>query len=257
MFKGLSRSRSQESLYSTKNSSDTDPPDSFSLPHCSQNGGMQGDSPDGPSWLLFSAKSHKREKSCFRMAGAAHKAKVKDQVSSPRGEDLQGQKSQVNLEQLEATKAIFDLLKEISGNSILVNIFDAILKPFTPILKKKVNSFLDKMNPTELQMAAYIDTLRNKQWPEIKPAAPHHARSEEEKSETRERAHRLINTRYSNYLILKKTDMEAVFNLFQDREGNQTLVYMLLSYLIREFFPNERSLNVSAAALQKVTNSPS
>ncbi|KAI4819131.1 hypothetical protein KUCAC02_004408 [Chaenocephalus aceratus] len=194
MFKGLSRSRSQESLNSTKNSSDTDPPDSFSLPHCSQNGGMQGDSPDGPSWLLFSAKSHKREKSCFRMAGAAHKAKVKDQVSSPRGEDLQGQKSQVNnLEQLEATKAIFDLLKEISGNSILVNIFDAILKPFTPILKKKVNSFLDKMNPTELQMAAYIDTLRNKQWPEIKPAAPHHARSEEEKSETRERAHRLIN----------------------------------------------------------------
>ncbi|KAK5924924.1 hypothetical protein CgunFtcFv8_017497 [Champsocephalus gunnari] len=191
------------------------------------------------------------------MAGAAHKAKVKDQVSSPRGEDLQGQKSQVNLEQLEATKAIFDLLKEISGNSILVNIFDAILKPFTPILKKKVNSFLDKMNPTELQMAAYIDTLRNKQWPEIKPAAPHHARSEEEKSETRERAHRLINTRYSNYLILKKTDMEAVFNLFQDREGNQTLVYMLLSYLIREFFPNEHSLNVSAAALQKVTNSPS
>ncbi|XP_034058780.1 uncharacterized protein si:rp71-46j2.7 [Gymnodraco acuticeps] len=257
MFKGLSRSRSQESLNSTKNSSDTDPPDSISLPHCSQNGGMQGDSPDGPSWLLFSAKSHKREKSCFRMAGAVHKAKVKDQVSSPRGEDLQGQKSQVNLEQLEATKAIFDLLKEISGNSILVNIFDAILKPFTPILKKKVNSFLDKMNPTELQMAAYIDTLRNKQWPEIKPAAPHHARSEEEKSETRERAHGLINARYSNYLILKKTDMEAVFNLFQDREGNQTLVYMLLSYLIREFFPNEHSLNVSAAALQKVTTSPS
>ncbi|XP_033992526.1 uncharacterized protein si:rp71-46j2.7 isoform X2 [Trematomus bernacchii] len=257
MFKGLSRSRSQESLNSTKNGSDTDPPDSISTPHCSQNGGMQGDSPDGPSWLHFSAKSHKREKSCFRMAGAAHKAKVKDQVTSPRGEDLQGQKSQVNLEQLEATKAIFDLLKEISGNSILVNIFDAILKPFTPILKKKVNSFLDKMNPTELQMAGYIDTLRNKQWPEIKPAAPHHARSEEEKSETRDRAHGLINARYSNYLILKKTDMEAVFNLFQDREGNQTLVYMLLSYLMREFFPNEHSLNLSAAALQKVTTSPS
>lgn len=30
---------------------------------------------------------------------------------------------------------------------------------------------------------------------------------------------------------------------------------MLLSFLLREFFPNEHSLNVSAAALQKVTNS--
>ncbi|KAK5864656.1 hypothetical protein PBY51_015882 [Eleginops maclovinus] len=257
IFKGLNRTRSQESLNSTKNTSEADPPDSNSTPHCSQNGAVQGDSPDGPSWLNFSAKSHKKEKTCFKMAGAAHKAKAKDQVSSPRGEDLQYQKSQVNWEQLEATKAIFDLLKEISGNSILVNIFDAILKPFTPILKKKVNSFLDKMNPTEMQMAAYIDTLRNKQWPEIKPAAASHACTEEEKSETRERAHSLINARYSNYLILKKTDMEAVFNLFQDREGNQTLVYMLLSFLIREFFPNEHSLNVSAAALQKVTNSPS
>lgn len=91
----------------------------------------------------------------------------------------------------------------------------------------------------------------------------------------------------SNYLILKKTDMESVFNIFQDSEENKTLVYvsislchhviftfysiyctnftlivltsllkqMLLSFLLREFLSNEHSLNVSAAALQKVTNS--
>uniref|UniRef100_A0A3B4V3Q2 Si:rp71-46j2.7 n=1 Tax=Seriola dumerili TaxID=41447 RepID=A0A3B4V3Q2_SERDU len=206
-------------------------------------------------------EENKKEKICFKMSGGANKSKGKEQGTLPRGEDSQGQKSQVNWEQLEATKAIFDLLKEIS-NSILINIFDAILKPVMPILKK-VNSFLNKMNPTEAQMAAYIDTLREKQWPEFQPAAPPPpppppppARTDEEKSETRERAHNLINAR-SNYLVLKKTDMESVFNLFQDSEENKTLVYMLLSFLLKEFFPSEHSLNVSAAALLKVTNSTS
>ncbi|KAM9356683.1 uncharacterized protein ABDE67_004264 [Symphorus nematophorus] len=255
IFKGLTRSKSQESLVSTKSTGDEDLPDPDSTPHCSQNGGVQGESAEGPSWLHFSARSHKKEKICFKMSGGANKAKGKDQGTLPRGEDSQCQKSQVNWEQLEATKAIFDMLKEISGNSILINIFDAILKPVMPILKKKVNSFLNKMNPTEMQMASYIDTLRDKQWPEFQPAAPPPPRTEEEKNETRERAHNLINARYSNYLVLKKTDMESVFNLFQDSEANKTLVYMLLSFLLREFFPNEHSLNVSAAALQKVTNS--
>uniref|UniRef100_UPI0037E6FD80 sorting nexin-25 n=1 Tax=Semicossyphus pulcher TaxID=241346 RepID=UPI0037E6FD80 len=255
IFKGLARSRSQESLASTKSIGDEDPPETDSTPRCSQNGGLHGDSTDSPSWLHFSAKSNKKEKICFKMSGGANKAKGKDQGTLPRGEESQCQKSPVNWEQLEATKAIFDLLKEISGNSILINIFDAILKPVMPILKKKVNSFLNKMNPTEQQMAAYIDTLREKQWPDCQPAAPSPPRTEDEKNETRDRAHSLINARYSNYLVLKKTDMDSVFNLFQDREENKTLVYMLLSFLLREFFPNEHSLNVSAAALQKVTNS--
>ncbi|XP_022615981.1 uncharacterized protein LOC111232649 [Seriola dumerili] len=264
IFRGLTRSKSQESLASTKTSGDGDPPDSDSTPHCRQIGSSQGESAESPSWLHFSARSNKKEKICFKMSGGANKSKGKEQGTLPRGEDSQGQKSQVNWEQLEATKAIFDLLKEISGNSILINIFDAILKPVMPILKKKVNSFLNKMNPTEAQMAAYIDTLREKQWPEFQPAAPPPpppppppARTDEEKSETRERAHNLINARYSNYLVLKKTDMESVFNLFQDSEENKTLVYMLLSFLLKEFFPSEHSLNVSAAALLKVTNSTS
>ncbi|XP_030252247.1 uncharacterized protein LOC115568798 [Sparus aurata] len=254
IFKGLTRSRSQDSLASTKTNGDEDQPDLDSTPHCSQNGGLHGDSVDGPSWLHFSTRSNKKEKICFKMSVGAHKAKGKDQGTLTRGEDAQGQKSQVNWEQLEGAKAIFDLLKEICGNSILINIFDAILKPVMPILKKKVNSFLNKMNPTEVQMAAYIDTMRDKQWPEFQPAAPPPPRTDEEKNETRERAHSLISARYSNYLVLKKTDMDSAFNLFQNSEENKTLVYILLSFLLKEFFPSEHSLHVSAAALQKVTN---
>lgn len=44
-------------------------------------------------------------------------------------------------------------------------------------------------------MVAYIDTLRDKQWPESQPAAPRPPRTEEEKNETRERAHNLVNAR--------------------------------------------------------------
>ncbi|XP_059202583.1 uncharacterized protein si:rp71-46j2.7 [Centropristis striata] len=253
IFKGLTRSRSQESLVSTKSTGDEDLPESGSTPHCSQNGVLHGESTEGPSWLHFSARSHKKDRTCFKMSGGVSRAKVKDQGTSPRGDDSQCQKSQVNWEQMEATKALFDLLKEISGNSILINIFDAMLKPVMPILKKKVNSFLNKMNPTEMQMASYIDTMREKLWPDFQPAPPAPPpRTDEEKNETRERAHNLINARYSNYLILKKTDMESVFNLFQDSEENKMLVYMLLSFLLRELLPNEQhSLHV----LQKVTNS--
>lgn len=59
-----------------------------------------------------------------------------------------------------------------------------------------MNSFLDKMNPTEEQMASYIDTMRDKQWPEFPAAAPPRPpHTEEEKIETRERAHNLISAR--------------------------------------------------------------
>lgn len=60
-----------------------------------------------------------------------------------------------------------------------------------------MNTFLDKMNPTEEQMASYIDTMRDKQWPEfpVAPAPPRPPRTEEEKTETRERAHNLISSR--------------------------------------------------------------
>ncbi|XP_058506524.1 uncharacterized protein si:rp71-46j2.7 [Solea solea] len=260
IIKGLSRSKSQESLTSIKSTTDEELPRPDYSPRCSQRRSSHGENAEGPSWLHFGMRSNKKEKVCVKMLNGPIKAKGKEQGTSPRAEDVQGQKSQVDWEQLEATKAIFDLLKEISGNSILINIFDAILKPVMPILKKKVNAFLNKMNPTEVQMAGYIDTARDKQWPEFQPGAPlppplppAPPRTEEDKTKTRERAHELINARCSNYLILKKTDVESVFNLFQDVEDNKKLVYMLLTLLLREFFPKERSLKV-AAALINVTN---
>lgn len=253
LFKGLNRSKSQESLSQTNLSEDEDQAKIDSIPHCSPNGEVQ--TAEVSTQHSIFTRPNKKEKISSKVsaAGGANKAKSKDQATLPRGVDSPGLKGQGNWEQQETTKVLFDLLKEISGNSILINIFDAILKPVMPILKKKVNSFLNKMDPTEAQMAVYIDTLRAKLWPAT-PAAPSAPRTDEEKHETRERAHSLINAKYSNMLVLKKTDMETVFNIFQNREANKTLVYMLLSFLLREFLPNEHCLNVSAAALQKVTN---
>lgn len=54
------------------------------------------------------------------------------------------------------------------------------------------------MNPSEVQMATYIDAVREKQWPEIQPAAPpppRPPRTDEEKNETRARAHNLMNAK--------------------------------------------------------------
>lgn len=138
---------------------------------------------------------------------------------------------------------------------------------------RKVNSFLDRMNPTEAQMASYVDVMCEKLWPEPPSSAPPPPRSEEEKTETRERAHSLISARCesrellhpvgmscffvidslnmfcfvldSNYIILKKTDMESVFNLFQNCEENKTLVYVSISALtLFEFFLKKNLLHV-------------
>ncbi|XP_035620219.1 uncharacterized protein si:rp71-46j2.7 isoform X2 [Oncorhynchus keta] len=249
-------SRSEECLAQTKSDNPEDQTDSVCRPrHFSQNGGSQYDLTDSPSWCYLVGKSNKKDKLTFKMSGGIHRSRGKDMGSQSKLEDSQClKKNQSSWEQMEATKAIFDLLKEISGNSILLNIFDAILKPVMPILKKKVKSFLNKMNPTDAQMASYIDNLCDKQWPEGSPEVtrPKPHRNSQEKNETKDRAQHLINARYSNYLILKKTDMETVFKLFQDCEENKKLVYMLLSFLLRELLPGEDALNVSAITLQKV-----
>lgn len=105
LLKGFGRYRSHESLASTKNGSDEDVPDS----------GLQREGPEGSSRLHFSARPNKKEKTCFR-SGGLNKAKGKEaQATLQRGDNSQTLKNQVNREQPEATKAIFDLLKEISG----------------------------------------------------------------------------------------------------------------------------------------------
>ncbi|XP_054886480.1 uncharacterized protein si:rp71-46j2.7 [Poeciliopsis prolifica] len=245
MIKGHSTTGSQEFLSSSKANADEEPPDE-----------TQRAAAEGPSHLSCSSKLNKKEQTCFRMSGASEKTKGKETMPGAlqRGDDSQGQRGQGSSEQLESTKAIFELLKEISGNSILINIFDAILKPVMPILKKKINSFLNKLNPTEEQMAAYIDALRSKLWSETQRVTAPLPRTDEERKETRERAHDLINARYSNYLVLKKTDVESVFNIFQNKEENKTLICMLLAFLLREFLPSDPSLQITAAILYKVTN---
>lgn len=115
IFKGLTRSRSQESLSSTKNTSEEDPSHSDVSAHCGQNGEMRGENSEGSSWRHFNARLNKKEKVTFKLSGGATKAKGREGGTLPRGDDSQCQKSQVKREQMEATKAIFDLLKEISG----------------------------------------------------------------------------------------------------------------------------------------------
>ncbi|XP_019901359.2 uncharacterized protein si:rp71-46j2.7 [Esox lucius] len=245
--KGLSRSEeclAQMKLDTTENQNVCTPRHGCSL--C--------DLSDSPCHHL-GGKSNKKEKLTFKMSGGISKSKGKDVGSQSKLEDSHClKKDPSSWEHIEATKAIFDLLKAISGNSIFMNIFDAILKPVMLILKKKVNSFLNKIRPTEAQLASYIDILREKQWPEGLPKTniPKGHRSSEEKNDTKDRAQQLINARYSNYLILKKTDVETVFKLFQDPEENKKLVYMLLSFLLKKLLPDEDALKMNAVTLQKV-----
>lgn len=113
IFKGLTRSRSQESL--TKTAGEEDPPDPDVSPHCSQNGTIRGENAEASAWRHFNSRLNKKEKITFKLSGGATKAKGREGGTLPRGDDSQCQKSQVKWEQMEATKAIFDLLKEISG----------------------------------------------------------------------------------------------------------------------------------------------
>lgn len=115
IFKGLTRSRSQESLSSIKNASEEEPPQLDASPHCSQNSEMQGETSEGSSWGHFNTRLNKKEKVTFKLPGGASKAKGREGGALPRGDDSQCHKSQGTWEQMEATKAIFDLLKEISG----------------------------------------------------------------------------------------------------------------------------------------------
>lgn len=112
MFKGLARSRSQESLSSTKTTSEEEPTPTDA---CSQSGAARGENPESSTWRHLNARLNKKERITFKLAGGASKAKGRDGGTLPRGDESQCQKSQANWEQMEATKAIFDLLKEISG----------------------------------------------------------------------------------------------------------------------------------------------
>ncbi|XP_076005294.1 uncharacterized protein LOC142999575 isoform X2 [Genypterus blacodes] len=102
IFRQLSRSKSQESLASTKTINDDDQAEMEFSPV----GVSEDDAAEGPSWRQFIAKPNKREKTG---------SKGTEQGTMARQDDEQFQKYQASWEQQEATKALFDLLKEISG----------------------------------------------------------------------------------------------------------------------------------------------
>ncbi|XP_042626184.1 uncharacterized protein LOC109101490 isoform X2 [Cyprinus carpio] len=212
--------------------------------------GLQSDFVDGFISALSGGKTKKKDKLTHKKLNGEQKSQVKDKTGQLKEElanqpKAQKKEPQTNWEQIEATKAIFELLKEITGNSVLVNIVDAILKAVQPLVKKKINNFLKRMHPTEAQIASYIDNFRENIWPEgnvaIQPP-----RDSEEKQATKEKALQLINSKYSNSLILKKTEVETLFKIFQDTEENKKLVYMLLSYVLGKFLPGEPAFSAVA-----------
>ncbi|KTG35913.1 hypothetical protein cypCar_00008243, partial [Cyprinus carpio] len=157
--------------------------------------GLQSDSVDAQS----GGKTNKKEKLTQKKSNGFQKANVKEKTGQLKDEmanqpQAQKKEPQNNWDQVEATKAIFELVKEITGNSVFINIVDAILKAVQPLVKKKINNFLKKMNPTEAQIASYIDNFREKIWPEgnapIQPPP-----ESEEKHKTKEKALQLISSK--------------------------------------------------------------
>ncbi|XP_076877265.1 uncharacterized protein LOC143526639 isoform X1 [Brachyhypopomus gauderio] len=138
----------------------------------------------------------------------------------------------------EVNKVIFDLLKEISGNSHIFKIIKAILLPFTPMIKMKVNAFITMMIPSEAQIARHIDGLCKILWPE-EVVSPEPSRRSEDRNKTKDKAIHLIISKFAGYLVLNKADLENMFQMFQDPEENKKLIYMLLVYLLRKFLPGE------------------
>lgn len=66
------------------------------------------------------------------------------------------------------------------------------------------------MNPTEAQMASYVDVMCEKLWPEPPSSAPP-PRTEEEKTETRERAHSLVSARCESRELLHPVEICCFF----------------------------------------------
>ncbi|KAG1954573.1 si:rp71-46j2.7 [Pimephales promelas] len=101
--------------------------------------GLQSNPVDGFRIAQYGVKTNKKEKLTHKKLNGSHKFKVKEKTGQFKDEmtnQPQKKEPQTNWEQVEATKAIFDLLKEITGNSVLINIVDAILKPVQPLVKK-------------------------------------------------------------------------------------------------------------------------
>ncbi|XP_026774291.3 uncharacterized protein si:rp71-46j2.7 isoform X1 [Pangasianodon hypophthalmus] len=194
---------------------------------------------DGVSVCNYNGKE---ENLPHRKSSETGKPEKKEEESHPEVEILSqptGEKKMSNSwEQPEANKVIFDLLKEISGNSYTFKLMKAVVTPFSPLINKKVNAFLKKMNPSEAQIATYIDSLCENIWPDgAAPQPP--TQSSDNKNETKQKAMQIMTSKFAGFAIISKTNVESIFKIFQNAEENKKLVYMLLRYLLREFLHTE------------------
>ncbi|KAF5889020.1 uncharacterized protein DAT39_021279, partial [Clarias magur] len=127
-------------------------------------------------------KSKKQEK----VSQVSHKDET---LSQPSG----NKKDSNSWEQPEANKVIFELLKEISGNSYTFKFFKAVVTPFTQMINKKVNTFLKKKNPSEAQIATHIDSLCDSIWPDT--PVPQLLLQSSDKNETKQKAMKIMTSK--------------------------------------------------------------
>jgi len=120
VMKGLSLSKLQESLVPTREADEeVEVP-----PHLSHSGAPPEDTDSPLMWRLGGGKPAKREKLGLKLPSGFSWPKVKEEGVQAREDNAQGQRGcQAPRENLEATKAIFDLLKEISGSFRLLLFF--------------------------------------------------------------------------------------------------------------------------------------
>ncbi|XP_017330669.1 uncharacterized protein si:rp71-46j2.7 isoform X1 [Ictalurus punctatus] len=140
-----------------------------------------------------------------RKSSETDKPERKEKESHPEKETLIQPSGETKMsnhwEQPEANKVIFDLLKEISGNSYTVKFMKAIVTPFTPLINKKVNGFLKNMNPSEAQIATYIDTFCKNIWPASAEPQPL-PQSSDNKKETKQKAMQIMTSKCTYWHIL-------------------------------------------------------
>ncbi|KAJ1197855.1 hypothetical protein NDU88_001700 [Pleurodeles waltl] len=106
-------------------------------------------------------------------------------------------------------------------------------------IKDDLLAMIDEMI-SEGQLIAYIDILREILWPNGKPAQIP-TRSSEEKQETRSKAKDLL-LNFCTTIVIRdcwKTEARKLFEIFQDQNWNEELIYRWLLLLLDNVIPRE------------------
>ncbi|XP_058857677.1 uncharacterized protein LOC117430425 isoform X2 [Acipenser ruthenus] len=122
-----------------------------------------------------------------RLRGKTEKGKAK---LNTRRQETKAEKPEK-----EVTKAIFELLKEITNNSFLVHCLKFIPSSYLAV------KVLSKLHLDEKQVTACVEHLCEKLWPNGMPAEPSPERTSPEKKQTKERAEELLLKILSPYAV--------------------------------------------------------